>query len=101
MKGTHLPISLWVYIGLREDKERNSGHTYGLLEFNKFELEIIDSTKSLDDIRLFLLNMVHYILSGDVTFKQGQTCGYPDEEKIQISFSPGVLLEVETFKLGY
>jgi len=97
----NLPINLWIYFGLRKTNSGNSGYTYGLTLFNKTELEIIDSSKSLIDIRLFLLNIAHYVLYFDVTFKAGQTCGLSEEEKISITYKKGHFVEGNSFKLGY
>ncbi len=97
----YLPLNLWIYFGLRTSDNGNSGYTYGLKEFNKTELEILDSSKSLEEIREFLFNIAHYVLEYDVSFRDGQTCGLSEEEKILITCSKGVLLEGETFKLAY
>jgi hypothetical protein len=101
MSDEYLPINLWVYIGLRVTHDGNSGYTYGLKEFNKTEMEILNSSKSLEDIRAFLLNMSHYVLEYDVEFKSGQTCGLSEDERIAITLSKGSLVESETFKLAY
>lgn len=96
-----LPLNLWIYFGLRISNGGQSGYTYGLQEFGKNEMEIIDSSQSIGDIRAFLFNMAHYVLDYDVTFKDGQTCGMSAEEKIKIRFSKGKLVEGQTFKLAY
>ena len=101
MNNDYLPLNLWIYFGLRSNDNGNSGYTYGLKEFNKIEIEILNSLKSLDEIRSFLFNMAHYVLEGDVTFKDGQTCGLSAGEKIAISLSKGKFIEGETFKLAY
>lgn len=101
MSDDNLPLNLWIYFGLRKTSSGNSGYTYGLSLFNKTELEITDSSKGLRDIRLFLLNIAHYVLYFDVTFKTGQTCGFSEDEKIPITYSKGHFVEGNTFKLGY
>src|SRR5215203_703186 len=52
-----LPLNLWIYFGLEVSDRGNSGYTYGLKEFGKAELEILDSSRSLEDIRAFLFNI--------------------------------------------
>jgi hypothetical protein len=101
MDEDYLPLNLWVYFGLRVTGKGNSGYTYGLKEFNKDELEVVDSSKDLEDIRGFLFNTAHYVLEYDVTFADGQTIGSCEEEKILISFSKGQLVEGNTFKFAY
>jgi len=101
MSDEYLPLGLWIYFGLRVTDKGNSGYTYGLKEFNKTELEILNSSKSLEDIRGFLFNIAHYVLDYDVTFQDGQTIGASEEERIAISFSKGQFLEEDTFKIAY
>lgn len=97
----YLPLNIWIYFGLRKTKNGNNGYTYGLSAFNKAELEIIHSSKNLDDIRVFLYNIAHYVLDRDVTFKDGQTCGTSEDEKIAISYSKGHFVDGDSFKLAY
>lgn len=101
MDDDNLPLNLWIYFGLRTTDSGKSGYTYGLKEFDKSELEIINSSNNLEDIREFLYNISHYILSGDITFKDGQTCGVSEDERIPITFSKGKFVEGDSYKLGY
>ena len=101
MSDEYLPLNLWIYFGLRVTDHGNSGYTYGLKEFNKTEMEVVNSSKSLEDIRGFLFNISHYVLDYDITFEDGQTVGGSEEEKIAISFSKGQLVEGDTFKLAF
>jgi hypothetical protein len=96
-----LPLNLWIYFGLRITDKGNSGYTYGLKEFNKTEIEILNSTQTVKDIRAFLFNTAHYVLAFDVTFKEGETAGSSEEEKIEIKYSKGQFVEGNTFKLAY
>jgi len=101
MSDEYLPLNLWIYFGLRVTDSGNSGYTYGLKEFYKTEMEIVNSRNSLEDIRGFLFNIAHYVLAYDVTFQDGQTIGSSAEEKIAIRFSKGVFVEGDSFKLVY
>lgn len=101
MNEEYLPLNLWIYFGLRVTDNGNSAYTYGLKEFNKTEVEIVNSQKSLEDIREFLFNITHYVLDYGVSFKDGQTVGGSEEEKIAISFSKGQFVDGDTFKLAY
>jgi hypothetical protein len=101
MTDDHFPLDLWIYFGYRITDEGISSYTYGLKEFDKAEMEIINSAKTIEEISDFLFNMTHYVLDYDVTFKDGQTCGMSAEERIPITFSKGTLIEGDTFKLAY
>ena len=101
MTDDYLPLNLWIYFGLQITDKGKSGYTYGLKEFNKTEMEILDSSKRFEDIRGFLFNISHYVLDYDVTFQDGQTCGLSEEEKIEISISKGKFVDGDTLKLAY
>ncbi|MDP4264686.1 MAG: DUF4261 domain-containing protein [Bacteroidota bacterium] len=101
MSDEYLPVNLWIYFGLRVSDNGNSGYTYGLKEFNKTEMEILNSSNSLENIREFLLSISRYVLENNVEFKDGQTCGFSESEKIRITYSKGNLIEGKTFKLAY
>lgn len=95
-----LPIQLWVYMGIFNQENSSSIYTYGLKEFGKTEIEIIDAPMSGGDLYDFLLPILAYILGYDVTLKDGETIGFSEEQKIKISQSKGVYLEGETLKLA-
>ncbi len=101
MSSDYLPLNLWIYIGLRYTDKGNCGYTYGLNELNKTEMEVLYSTRNLEDIRGFIFNIASYVLDYDITFKDGQTCGLSADEKIAITFSKGQFVTGNTFKLAY
>ena len=101
MSDDYLPLNLWIYLGLRMTDDGNSAYTYGLTEFNKTEMEIVNSSQSLEDMREFLFNIAHYVLQYNVTFQDGQTVGGSENEKIAIGLSKGRFVEGKTFKLAF
>ena len=101
IKYEYLPLDLWIYIGLRGIDKGNYGYTYGLKEFDKSEMEVLNSSRSVQEIRDFLFNTAQYVLKNDVTFKEGETVGISEEEKIGVKFSKGEFVEGETFKFAF
>ncbi len=101
MTDEHLPLNLWIYFGLHKTEEGNSVYTYGMSEFGKNDMEILNSSKSPHDLRDFLLNITHYVLDFDVTFEDGQTIGISENEKIPITFSKGKYVSGDTYKFRY
>ncbi|MDT3403856.1 DUF4261 domain-containing protein [Mucilaginibacter terrae] len=93
------PVQLWIYIGLRKNSRSNSAYTYGLNEFGKDELEILNSGLCLEELYIFLLNISSYLISQNITLKAGETLGYTPEHKIKISRSKGINVDGETLKL--
>jgi hypothetical protein len=99
LKSDGLPISLWIYIGLRQSETGNSVYTYGLTRFGKNELEVINSKLSLEEICNFVVNICSYIIGNDISFKSGETLGYTADTKIKISMSRGEFVEGQSLKL--
>ena len=96
------PIENIVYIGLYGDENNTvSGYTYGLEEFGKKELEIIKSLEEAEEVYNFLASISDYIITSDVVLNDGETIGFSEEQKIQISVSDGITLDGETIKLGF
>lgn len=96
------PLYLWINFGFAQDEfGRKSTWTNGLNEFDKTEMEILDSRRDGYDMVAFLYNIAHYVLDYNVTFQHGQTCGLSADERVPITLSPGRFTEGNTFKLGY
>lgn len=95
----NLPIILWVYIGIISNQERNSLYTFGMKEFGKQEIEIINSSISRSELHDFISLVINYILSNDVNLKDGETIGLTAEQKIKITESKAVYLDGKTLKL--
>ena len=96
------PIENIVYIGLYGDENNTvSGYTYGLEQFGKKELEIIKSLEEAEEVYNFLVSISDYIITSNVVLNDGETIGFSEEQKIQISVSEGIALDGETIKLGF
>ncbi|MBW1656555.1 DUF4261 domain-containing protein [Flavobacterium quisquiliarum] len=93
------PIHLWIYIGIRTSEQGNSIYTYGLKEFGKQEMEVLNSQLPLEELYGFISNIIAYVIDSDVTFKNGETLGYTMDQKIKITSSQGILVEGQTLKL--
>ena len=96
------PIENIVYIGLYGDENNTvSGYTYGLEQFGKKEFEIIKSLEEAEEVYNFLASISDYIITSDVVLNDGETIGFSEEQKIQISVSEGIAVDGETIKLGF
>ena len=101
MSREDLPLYNWVYFGLRSENGKQSVYTYGLADFNKKEMEIIDSPHSLEELSGMMFNMAHYVIAHDVTLQHGETIGISAEQKLKITESKGKYLEGNTLKIKY
>ena len=41
------------------------------------------------------------MVENGIIFRDGETCGFSEEEKIKISYSKGIFLEDNNFKFAY
>jgi len=94
-----LPIQLWIYIGLVNEENSNSAYTYGLKEFGKTEIEIIESEMQRSDLYDFIIAIASYIIESDVTLNDGETIGFTADQKIQITESKAKFLDGNSLKL--
>ncbi|MFD2245433.1 DUF4261 domain-containing protein [Pontibacter ruber] len=101
MSEEDLPLYNWVYFGLRQENGKQSIYTYGLAEFNKKEMEIINSSRTLEELNEIMFNMAHYVIAQDVKLKDGETIGISAEQKLKIKESKGKFLEGNTLKIIY
>lgn len=92
-----LPVPLWVYVGIVNS--RGSIYTYGMKEFGKDEMEVIDAAMSGSELYDFLLPIMNYVIESDVTLNDGETIGFSAEQKIPIEKSKAVFLDGESLKL--
>lgn len=99
IKNGKIPVSLWIYIGLKKADEGNSAYTYGLKQFQKQEFEVVNSTAELEELYNMLYNLSSYIIGNNVILKHGETMGYTEDQKIKILSSEGILVEGESLKL--
>lgn len=94
-----VPVMLWIYLGLRETANGNCAYTYGLKDFEKPEIEVIDSKLSLDELFDFLFSITSYVIGSNITLKNGETIGLTAEQKIPIKLSKGQFVEGQSLKL--
>ena len=101
MSDTSLPLYNWIYFGIRKENGKNSMYSYGLADFNKTEIEILETTHSIEEINEMMLNLVNYILLSDVTLKNGETIGFTAEQKLKITISKGKFINGKTIKVAF
>lgn len=99
LKEDGVAIMLWIYIGLRTSAAGNSAYTFGLKDFGKTEMEIVESNLSMEELFNFLFNITSYVIGNDITLKDGETVGATTEQKILIKTSKGKFIDGESLKL--
>ena len=97
-----LPIFTWVWFGLYRTENGLSTYTYGMKDFEKLELEILDADEDAGKLLSFISAIASYILQDDVKLKDGETIGLSEEDIHQITLSKGVALpDQDTLKISY
>ena len=96
-----LPIFTWVWFGLYRTENGLSTYTYGMKDFGKLELEILDADEDAGKLLSFISAIASYILQDDVKLKDGETIGLSEEDIHQITLSKGVALPEKTLKISY
>ncbi len=96
-----LPILDWVWFGVYQTKEYAGIYTYGMRKFGKEEMEVYAENADLNDVRNFLLEIVTYVLDCDVTLKDGETIGFSEDQKLDITLSDAIALEGKSLKIKY
>jgi hypothetical protein len=100
MNDSNLPIYLWIYFGLREEKGKRSMYTYGLKEFKKEEIEILDTDMDFNAINELLVGVVQYVLRYDKELKHGETIGFTEDQKLNLIYSKARFLEGNSLKIS-
>lgn len=101
MSEEDLPLYNWIYFGLRQENGKQSIYTFGLADFKKKDMEIINSSRSLEELNGIMFNMAHYVIAQNVTLRDGETIGVSAEQKLKIKESKGKFLEGNTLKITY
>lgn len=101
MKHDNLPLINWIWFGLYRREGGVCCYTYGMEQFDKDEIEVLDVDAQPSEVRNFLLDLVSYVLESGVTLRDGETIGFSAEDKHAITRSEGVSLPGVTLKISY
>lgn len=96
-----LPIYNWVYFGMRDEEGKHSIYTYGLADFGKLEMEIVNSEHPMDELQELMFNLSHYVIASNVKLNDGETIGMSETQKLKLSITKGKYLEGKTLKIEY
>lgn len=97
------PILDLVFFGIysNDNGKTISGYTFGLQNFNKDEIEVLDSHHSASEVFEFLIDIASYVVEADAILKDGETIGFSEEQKLPITKSKSRVLDFDTLKIGF
>lgn len=101
MTDQDLPIYNWIYFGMRKENGKNSIYSYGLADFGKLEMEIVNSKHPMDELQELMFNLTHYVIASNVTLNHGETIGMSETQKLKLSITKGKYLDGKTLKIDY
>ena len=78
------PLPLWVAIRVYSP-DLSHGRTLGLPLFGHLDLDVMDSSRTGEDVFNMLANISDYIVSSDAFLLPGQTIGYRDGEELAMT----------------
>lgn len=101
MKNGELPVDNWIWFGIYRRPGGVCGYTYGLGNFGKDEMEVLDTDADLGDLRAFMASLAYYVLESNVELQNGETIGFSEDDKHSITRSEGVALPGITLKITF
>ncbi|MFI3255470.1 MAG: DUF4261 domain-containing protein [Eubacteriales bacterium] len=103
MKAGEFPTPLHVWIGLTNQNDKAGMYTFGLRKFGKEEMEIYYDSNETDpqEVQEFINNLANYVVTSNVTFKDGETVGVSETHFCKISLSEGIAVDGNSLKIDY
>jgi Domain of unknown function (DUF4261) len=99
MDDKSIPLYCWVYFGILRQNDKSGGYTYGLSEFGLQEMEISQSSASLQEAHALLFDAALYVVRTGTRLSNGQVVQLSPEQKISVALSDAVFLEGKTLKV--
>lgn len=101
MKHGEFPTPIAIHVGMYLSQGKMNAYTVGMSLFGKDEIEVIGSLAQPAELFSFMLSIAEYVILEDAVLHPGETIGFSEEQKLPISKSKGVSIEVDTIKIGY
>lgn len=101
MREGNIPILNLIWFGLFSDGKQTGVHTYGMRQFGKEEIEVYvpQGMADLNAIREFVCGTAAYVLTENVTLRDGETIGFSEEQKLPITISPALAYSGNSIKI--
>ncbi len=101
LKAGKLPVADWVFVGIQQSENTVSAYTSGMYLFGKNEMEILNSSRTKEEIYEMLHQLTKYILENDVVLREGDVICLSEEHEFQVEWSQGVFTEGLSVKISY
>lgn len=102
LKQDNFPVTIWVFAGFYKGAlGKICCYTYGLEQFGKEEVEILDSDADMVMIYQFIYQVISYLIAQNGTLNEGEAIGFSKERSYDVTRSPGAALEGTTVKIKF
>jgi hypothetical protein len=81
------PVYCWMYFGLLQFGEKSAGYTYGLAEFTGYELEIVDSPRTLNDAHAIVMAVAEAGVKAGKIWTAGQQVSLGEGQPVTLQLS--------------
>ena len=95
-----LPVLDWVWFGVCRTESLQGVYTCGMRQFGKEEMEVYADAPP-DELCDLLLDVAAFVLSDNVTLRDGETIGYSKQQRLPVSLSKGIAMDGMTLKIEY
>ena len=95
------PLLNLVWLGLYRTEEGMCGYTEGLTAFGKDEIEVLNTQAQPGELRGFLGDIAYYLITEDVTLRDGETIGFSEDQRLPITRSAGAAVDGMSLKIGF
>lgn len=101
MQEQSLPVYCWVYFGMLQENNLNSGYTFGMSEFGMPDMEIVKSSHTTQEVHAALYDATQSIILYNLHLMDGQQVTTGEDVKIPVKKAPGQMLQGEVLRLDY
>lgn len=102
LKQDNFPVTIWVFAGFYKGAlGKICCYTYGLEQFGKEEVEILDSDADMVMIYQFIYQVIGYLVAQNGTLNEGESIGFSKERAYDVTRSAGVAIEGTTVKINF
>ncbi len=102
LKQDNFPVTIWVFAGFyKGELGKICCYTYGLEQFGKEEVEILNSDADMVMIYQFIYQIVGYLIAQNGTLNDGEAIGFSRERSYEATRSPGVAIQGTTVKISF
>lgn len=97
-----IPINDLVWFGYTKTEDGSlRGYTMGLENFDKREIEVLNCKDTPAALIELMTDVAAYVITEDITLSDGETIGFTENQRLYITLSEGIEIDMPTLKIDY